>query len=118
MSEENLQISENFQWMTKEYFQEILRKDVGDSSVIVEDFQVSPAGKGENYSSQILRVVVDYSCGPHNLRLRIFPDDPVIKIQKFQIQKLHRKSGFRRQRKAGNDEKKFLYFHERNCRLQ
>jgi hypothetical protein len=106
MSEENLQNSVNFHWMTKEYFQEILRKDVGDSSVIVEDFQVSPAlGKGENYSSQILRVVVDYSCGPHNLRLGNFPDDPVIKIPKFQIKKLHRKSGFRRQRKAGNDGK-------------
>lgn len=66
---ESKSILEKYPYLTKEYLEGILRSDQCESSITVKDFEVVPAlGKGENYSSDILRVKVNYVTGSSNHR--------------------------------------------------
>lgn len=62
-------ISKKYPYITNQYLEEVLRKDQCESSIRVQDFSVVPAlGKGENYSSDILRVKINYVTGSNNHR--------------------------------------------------
>lgn len=62
-------LSTKYPYITKEYLEDVLRKDQCESSIRVKDFSVKLAlGKGENYSSDILRVKVNYVTGSNNHR--------------------------------------------------
>nr|XP_029724745.1 uncharacterized protein LOC115264852 [Aedes albopictus] len=54
-------IAHKYPFITKEYLESVLRKSHKCSSIVVQDFTVVPAlGKGQNYSSDILRVKISY----------------------------------------------------------
>ncbi|XP_039429594.1 uncharacterized protein LOC120413009 [Culex pipiens pallens] len=70
---ESKSILENYPYLTKEYLEGILRSDQCEGSITVKDFEVVPAlGKGENYSSDILRVKVNYVTGSSNHRTQSY----------------------------------------------
>lgn len=50
-----------YPWINKNFFENILRKDVGNDNLTVTHFSIKAAlGKGENYSSQMIRANVNY----------------------------------------------------------
>lgn len=56
------QFAVSYPWISKEFFERILRREYNDDSIIVKDYTLNAAlGKGENYASQMLRVCVKYS---------------------------------------------------------
>lgn len=62
MSSEHDQFVTNYPWISNEFFENILRREHQDSSIVVKDYILKPAiGKGENYASQMLRVRVNFS---------------------------------------------------------
>lgn len=62
-------IEEKYPFITRDYLQGILRREQCESAIKVESFKViAPLAKGENYSSDILRVTVNYTTGSHNHR--------------------------------------------------
>ncbi|KFB37117.1 AGAP003766-PA-like protein [Anopheles sinensis] len=66
-------IEQQFPFLTKEYLQGILRREQCESAISVDDFTVvAPLAKGENYSSDILRVTIKYSTGSHNHRTQTY----------------------------------------------
>ncbi|XP_001648774.2 uncharacterized protein LOC5564428 [Aedes aegypti] len=66
-------LSTKYPYITKEYLEDVLRKDQCESSIRVKDFSVKLAlGKGENYSSDILRVKVNYVTGSNNHRTQSY----------------------------------------------
>ena len=59
----------NYDWITFDFLQNILRKDKNDETIKLEYYTVSPAlMKGENYSSDILKINIDYLCNEFKLR--------------------------------------------------
>lgn len=66
---EPIDITEKFPYITQEYLESTLRKEQFDSSITIKEFSVTPAlAKGENYSSDILRVKISYVTGSKNHR--------------------------------------------------
>lgn len=49
-------------WLNKVFLSKFLRKHYGDENLKIHSFQVTPASaKGENYTSLLFRVVVQYT---------------------------------------------------------
>uniref|UniRef100_A0A8W7PPC6 CHK kinase-like domain-containing protein n=1 Tax=Anopheles coluzzii TaxID=1518534 RepID=A0A8W7PPC6_ANOCL len=66
-------IEEKYPFITRDYLQGILRREQCESAITVESFKVvAPLAKGENYSSDILRVTVNYTTGSHNHRTQTY----------------------------------------------
>ncbi|XP_055544366.1 uncharacterized protein LOC129729654 [Wyeomyia smithii] len=66
-------VLEKYSFITKEYLEGILQKEQCESVVSVKEFTVVPAlGKGENYSSDILRVKINYVTGSNNHRTQTY----------------------------------------------
>lgn len=54
--------SDIYPWITKEFFENILRNDQNNNNIKVEKISIKAAlGKGENFTSQMLRVKAVYS---------------------------------------------------------
>jgi hypothetical protein len=59
----------SYDWITFDFLQNILRRDLNDETAKLEYYTVSPAlMKGENYSSDILKISIDYLCNEVKLR--------------------------------------------------
>lgn len=55
-------IRSQYPWLTEALFERILQRENGNTKIRVQDFAVKSAlGKGENYTSQMLRVRVNYN---------------------------------------------------------
>uniref|UniRef100_A0A182N4H1 CHK domain-containing protein n=1 Tax=Anopheles dirus TaxID=7168 RepID=A0A182N4H1_9DIPT len=66
-------IEERYPFITRDYLQGILRREQCESAITVDSFKVvAPLAKGENYSSDILRVTVNYTTGSHNHRTQTY----------------------------------------------
>ncbi|XP_058448690.1 uncharacterized protein LOC131428663 [Malaya genurostris] len=66
-------IIEKYSYITREYLEDVLRKEQCESAINVKDFSVVMAlAKGENYSSDILRVKVNYVTGSNNHRTQTY----------------------------------------------
>lgn len=53
-----------YPWISKEFFERIIRRDQIDDTIVVAGYTIKAAlGQGENYASQMLRVRVEYSRG-------------------------------------------------------
>lgn len=61
-SETTNKFAEHYPWISNAFFEQILRREHQDNSIVVKDYTLKAAlGKGENYISQMLRVRVNYS---------------------------------------------------------
>lgn len=57
-------IRSDYPWLTEALFERILKLELSNSKIRVTDFVVKSAlGKGENYTSQMLRVRVNFTDG-------------------------------------------------------
>ncbi|XP_058063032.1 uncharacterized protein LOC131212952 [Anopheles bellator] len=66
-------VEEKFPFITKQYLEGVLRREQCESAIRVDSFRVdAPLAKGQNYSSDILRVTVDYTTGSHNHRTQTY----------------------------------------------
>ncbi|ETN60248.1 Juvenile hormone-inducible protein [Anopheles darlingi] len=66
-------VEEKYPFLTKEYLEGILRREQRENAIKVESFKVvAPLAKGENYSSDILRVTINYTTGSHNHRTQTY----------------------------------------------
>lgn len=60
-SQENIDFSQLYPWISNEFFTRILRKNQSDATLIVHEYQLEAAlAKGENFGSQILRAKILY----------------------------------------------------------
>lgn len=61
-SETTCQFAASYPWISNSFFEQILRREHQDNTIVVTDYTLKPAlGKGENYGSEMLRVRVKYS---------------------------------------------------------
>ena len=60
MNNETIEKARNM--ISKEFIQDVLRRSEKDSSIVVNDVTVAPAtAKGDNYTSDMFRIVVDFT---------------------------------------------------------
>lgn len=51
-------------FLNKTFFENVLQKKHNDPGLVVDSFELKPAlGKGENYSSDIIRAVINFTTG-------------------------------------------------------
>lgn len=67
MAENKTNLNEYYPWLNNEFFHRILSKDYPNDGVTIEDYQAKPAlSYGENYASQMIRVIVHYNVTNNN----------------------------------------------------
>lgn len=56
------QFAADYSWISNVFFERILRREYNDNTIVVKDYTLTPAiAKGENFTSQMLRIRVNYS---------------------------------------------------------